>query len=355
MEFAETLYFHIFAWPRHPRSVTMTFLYNTDKLTIKMKKLRLLLVAVAIFAAGGLAAQTPGEVNAKYNEAVALIQQKDFKAAIPVLEQTVEMGLNAGDEASATVQSAQKLIPTCYFQYGLSLCRESRFEEALPVLNEALSYAELYQDVKVLANTKKLISQTYTALGANAFNNEQWDKAIEIFSKGYEANPTDTDLALYLAESYAMAGDYENGLKIYHDIVSLEERHSRYAEPAAKAREKIVYYQTLRAVDAAKAGNEPEVYAIVEDILSVDPSNPEANLLRIQTATNNKEWNRIIEWGEASAQAQTDEAFRSDIYFMLGAAYQNTEQKDAAIANYRKVTTGGNVAAAKAQIEVLSK
>lgn len=315
----------------------------------------MLLAAVAIFAVSGLSAQTVSEVNAKYNEAAALIQAKNFKDAIPVLEQTVEMGLNAGDEASATVQSAQKLIPTCYFQYGLALCRENRFEEALPVLDKAVSYAELYQDVKVLSNAKRLISQTYTALGANAFNSEQWDKAIEIFSKGYEANPTDTDLALYLAESYAMAGDYENGLKIYHDIVALEERHSRYAEPAAKAREKIVYYQTLRAVEAAKAGNEPEVYAIVEDILSVDPSNPEANLLRIQTATNNQEWSRIIEWGEASAQAQTDEAMRSDIYFMLGAAYQNTENKDAAIANYRKVTAGGNVAAAHEQINVLSK
>lgn len=320
-----------------------------------MKKLRLFLVAAAIFAASGLSAQTVGDVNAKYNEAAALIQQKNFKDAIPALEQVVEMGLDAGDDASATVQSAQKLIPTCYFQYGLALCKESRFEEALPVLDEAVSYAELYQDAKIMANAKKLISQTYTALGADAFNNEQWDKAIEIFSKGYEANPTDTNLALYLAESYALSGDYENGLEIYHDIVSLEDRHSRYAEPAAQAREKIVYYQTLRAVDAAKAGNEAEVYAVVEDILEVDPSNPEANLLRIQTATNNKEWGRIIEWGEESAKAQTDEAARSDIYFMLGAAYQNTEQKDAAISNYRKVTAGGNVAAAKTQIDVLSK
>ena len=58
-----------------------------------------------------------------------------------------------------------------------------------------MQYAELFQDVKVLGNSRKLISQTYTVMGADAFNNQQWDKAIEIFSKGYEANPTDTDLA----------------------------------------------------------------------------------------------------------------------------------------------------------------
>src|SRR5699024_1029441 len=151
-------------------------------------------------------------------------------------------------------------------------------------------------------NSRKLISQTYTVMGADAFNNQQWDKAIEIFSKGYEANPTDTDLALYLAESYAASGDYENGMKIYRDIVELESRHSRYKEPADAAREKIVYYQTIRASEAVEAGNIEEAYTILGDILSVDPDNAAASLMRIQVATNNKDWARVIEWGDAAAE-----------------------------------------------------
>lgn len=320
-----------------------------------MKKIKFLLAAAALFAATGLSAQTVSEVNTKYNEAAALIQAKDFGAAIPVLEQTIEMGLNAGADASATVQQAQKLLPTCYFQYGLSLCMQNRFDEALTVLDSAVQYAELFQDVKVLGNSRKLISQTYTVMGADAFNNQQWDKAIEIFSKGYEANPTDTDLALYLAESYAASGDYENGMKIYRDIVELESRHSRYKEPADAAREKIVYYQTIRASEAVEAGNIEEAYTILGDILSVDPDNAAASLMRIQVATNNKDWARVIEWGDAAAEAQTNTADRSDIYYMLGAAYQNSENKDAAVATYRKVTEGDNVANAKAQIEILTK
>ena len=49
-----------------------------------------MLAAAAIFAATGLSAQTVSEVNTKFNEAAALIQAKDFGAAIPVLEQTIE-------------------------------------------------------------------------------------------------------------------------------------------------------------------------------------------------------------------------------------------------------------------------
>lgn len=320
-----------------------------------MKKITFLLASLALFAVVDLSAQTVGEVNTKFNDAAALIQAKNYTQAIPVLEATVEMGLNAGEEASATVMQAQKLLPVCYFQSGLAMCRENRFDEALPLLEKALQYGELYQDVKTVGNAKKLMSQTYMAMGAGAFNNKEWAKAIEVFSKGYAANPTDTDLGLYLAESYAESGDYESGLKVYHDIVALEARNSRYQEAAAKAKAKIVYYQTIRAVDAATAGNAPLVYSITEDILSVEPVNPEANLLRIQTATNNKEWARVIEWGNAAAEAQSDANLKSSIYYMLGAAYQNSENKDAAIANYRKVTSGNNLADAKKQIELLSK
>ena len=336
--------------------MTAEHTHNTHNKTVeKMKKIKFLLAAAAIFAATGLSAQTVSEVNTKFNEAAALIQAKDFGAAIPVLEQTIEMGLNAGADASATVQQAQKLLPTCYFQYGLSLCKESRFDEALTVLDSAMQYAELFQDVKVLGNSRKLISQTYTVMGADAFNNQQWDKAIEIFSKGYEANPTDTDLALFLAESYAASGDYENGMKIYKDIVELESRHSRYKEPADAAREKMAYYQMLRAAEADEAGNADEVYEILGEVLAIDPTNPAASLMRIQVATNNQDWAHVIEWGEAAAAAQTDPADMSDIYFMLGAAYQNSENKDAAVATYRKVTEGSHVADAKAQIEILTK
>ena len=320
-----------------------------------MKKLKFVLAAACLLAVPTLSAQTVNDVNVKYNEAAALISEKNYEAAIPMLEEVVEMGLDAGADASATVQQAQKLIPQCYFQYGLSLCRSNRFEDALPVLEKAVAFAELYQDSKVLANSRKLMSQTYTAMGGDAFNNGDWAKAIAIFSKGYEANPTDTDLALYLAESYSASGDYENGIKVYTDIVALENRHSRYAEPAAKAREKIVYYQTIRASEAAQAGNSTDVYAIVEEILAVDPANPQAHMLRLQTAANNQDWARIIEWGSDAADAQTDNAARSDAYFMLGAAYQNSDNKDAAIASYKKVTAGNNVAAANTQIGLLSK
>lgn len=320
-----------------------------------MKKIKILLAAIAMFVAADLSAQTVNEVNAKYNEAVGLIQAKKYSEAIPVLEATVNMGLEVGVDAAATVTQAQKLIPTCYFQTGLSLCKEGKFEEALPVLDKAAMYAELYQDNKTLNNTRKLMSQTYTALGAVPFNAKEWAKAIEIFSKGYAANPTDAELGLFLAESYAESGDYENAMKVYNDIAALETRNARYAEVSAKAKDKISYYQLHRASDAAKNGKVQDAYVFISEILTSNPANPEANMLRVQLATNAQDWAKVIEWGNAAADAQTDPAKKSTVYYFMGAAQQNSANKDAAIANYRKVTAGPNVAEAKKQIDILSK
>lgn len=319
-----------------------------------MKRIKILLAALVMFAAADLSAQTVNDVNAKYNEAVTLIQNKQYQQAIPVLESVVNMGLDAGAEAAATVTQAQKLIPTCYFQYALSLARENKFEEALPVLDKAAMYAELYQDAKTLGNARKLMSQTYTALGAVPFNAKEWDKAIAIFSKGYEANPTDAELGLFLAESYAESGDFDNAMKVYNEIAALENRNARYAEVSAKAKDKISYYQLHRASEAAQKGNVQEAYGFIAEILASNPTNPEANMLRVQLATNAQDWAKVVEWGNAAADAQTDAGLKSTVNFLVGAANQNSGNKDAAIASYRKVVAGPSAADAKKQIEVLS-
>ena len=59
--------------------MTAEHTHNThNKTDEKMKKIKFLLAAAAIFAATGLSAQTVSEVNTKFNEAAALIQAKDF-------------------------------------------------------------------------------------------------------------------------------------------------------------------------------------------------------------------------------------------------------------------------------------
>lgn len=300
-------------------------------------------------------AQTPAEVVGKFNEAAALVTGGKYAEAIPVLNAVVDMGLKAGPDAMTTVQDAQKLLPACYFRTGLGDAKAGKLEDAINDFTKAMELGELHGDMASMNNAKTMISKVYTMMAANAFNSKDYVKAAEIFAKGYAANPTDTELGLNLAMSYCEMGEVTKGETIYKEIIALEERHSKYKDAAATAREKLSYYLMLDAAKAAKDGNNDDVFKIIDQVIAINPASPEANLMRLQTATNMKNWDMVIENGEAAAAAQTTPELKSEAYFLLGAAYQNKENKVKAIETYKKVVAGNKVATAKAQITALSK
>lgn len=309
---------------------------------------------VAIFAVSIVGAQTLDEVHAKYNEAAELVGAGKVAEAIPLLNQVVEMGVKAGPDAMETVTNAQKLLPKCHFRVGLGYAKAGKYAEAIAEMTKAAELGELHGDIPTMNNAKKVISTSYTAMATDAFNAKDYAKAAEIFAKGYAANPKDTALGLNLAMSYCEMGDAK-GYDIYKDIIALEATHSKYAEAAKTAKEKFAYYKMLEAAKAAEAKNADAVYALVDEILAVDPTNATAGMMALQTATNVKNFDKVIEMGEKVAASQTTPELKSDAYFLVGAAYQNKENKAEAIKTYQKVTAGGNVATAKAQIAALSK
>ena len=76
---------------------------------------------------------------------------------------------------------------------------------------------------------------------------------------------------------------------------------------------------------------------------------------KTQAYLTKKDYAKVIELGEAAAAAQPDETEKSDVYFILGAAYNAKEMKPQAIEALKKVTAGDNVAAAQKSVAELSK
>jgi tetratricopeptide (TPR) repeat protein len=322
-----------------------------------MKRVKMIVaIAVTFFAATNASAQTANDVIVKYNEAATLIKAKNYAAAIPLLETTVELGLAVGnEEALNIVQQAQNYLPTCYCNAGLALCNERKFTEAIQYLNKAANLSELYGDTSTGQRVASLLGKTYYIMGVDAFNANDFTKAIEMFALGYEANPTNTQLGLALAESYANSGDLDNGMRVYSEIAALETRHSRFAEAAKEAKSKMAEYMTIEASKMAKSGNIDEAYALIDRILAVDAENATALFLRLQWASNAKQYANVIKWGEQAAIAQTNPELKSTAYFLLGMAYQNSEKFDEAITQYGKVTDGQYVSTAKTQIAEIRK
>ncbi len=319
-----------------------------------MKKL--MFSVFALLAAVSLSAQ---DVTAVYNEAAAAYGAKDFAGAAAKFEQVIEQGIDNPDAASL-VATAKSALPRCYFMMGGMSFTSKDFDGALANFQKSVEVAERFGDMKQADKSKTWIANVYLAQGGDAFNSKDYLTAVAIFEKGYEADPDNTGLALNLAMSYSelfMASgnmeEYEKGMAVYEAIAA--KTHPKYAEHAAKAREMIQLYTNNMVAKLQGANDNDGIIAVADKMLEKNPESALAQKIRLQAYAGKKDYAKVIELGETAAAAQTDEADKSLMYLLLGAAYNAREMKPQAIEAFQKVTAGDAVESAKAALSELQK
>lgn len=326
-----------------------------------VQKISLSLFAFSVMLASGsnfAFAQTEvsiDQVNEKFNEAGTLIQNKQYAEAIPVLEQVIDLALEAGEEAVPTLTQVQKLLPKMYFQVGVEQIRQKAYEPAVATLLKTEELADLYGDIVTMRQSSRLISNAYMAMGIDSFNSKDYAKALQVFSLGYKQDPQNVQLALYTAKSYAELDSIMRAADIYDEVIAAGAANSKFAEQAASALSDLETYMLIAAVKAAQANELDKVITFTDRIIAVNPVHPESNLLVIQVANNLKRYDTVISRALSAADAQIDAAKRSEIYLMLGVAYQNRDNKTKALEYLAKVTDGPKVTEAKAIITELNK
>ncbi len=317
-----------------------------------MKTLKVMLVATALLLGLNTAqAQTLEEAQTKYTEAMGLVKAKDYSNAATMLDEAMNIGFELGDEGLDIVKEIQKILPKVYIYGGVEKLRKSDFQSAITELTSAFELADLYGDITTARQASRAISGAYQAMGAEAFNNKDYQTALTSFSKGYEQDPSNIKLALLTAKSYAELNKIDTAFAIYNDIIKTGTENSKFEAEAAEAKNEITTYSLVAISAAAEAKNLDEVLRIA----ALAPESPEVALMSMQVANNNNKYDVIIANAEAAAEKQVDDAQKSDIYYMLGVAYNNTQNFDKAIAALSKVTAGNNVSAAKTLITELKK
>lgn len=312
-----------------------------------MKKL--LVLAIVLLAAGSLSAQ---DVTAIYNEAGAAYNAKDFAGAAAKFEQVIEQGMD-NEDAASQVATAKKTLPTCYFMMGGGAIRTKKYDEALKNFTKSAELAELYGDMSQMAKANGWVAKIYQIQGGEAFNNKDYATAASVFEKGYKADPDNTAMALNLAMSYCEMGEYEKGMDIYEAIAA--KTHPKYADDVAKAKEMMALYTNNKVATLQGTNDFDGIIAMADVQLEKNPASALFQKVRLQAYASKKDFNKVIELGQAAADAQTDPEDKSLMYLTLGAAYNAKEMKPQAIAAFQKVTAGPAVESAKAALAELTK
>ena len=307
------------------------------------------MTVVALMGATTLFAQT--DVVATFQQGVANAKTANYTEAIAQFQDVIDAGWDI-DEPDANQQRAiavsKKFIVTCYNKMGVAAINAKEYEAAVANFTEAANLAELYEDVAAMNKNRTLIGQVYEVQGADAFNANDYATAIAVFSKGFEADPRNTSMALNLAESYFKSDMYQEGMKVCTKIASLNP--DKYAEAIAEAQSKMDMYINNEVAKLQMANDYDGIIAMAEQLDDVAM----AAKITMQAYYGKKDFNKMIELSTAALEAQTTDEGRSDIYYLLGVAYNEKEQFDQAVAAMKNVVAGNNVANAQAVIAALT-
>lgn len=315
-----------------------------------MKKI---LLSVATFLiVGVVSAQTADEVNTKFNEAATLLQAKNYKAAIPVLEETIKMAKTSEEDVASTLAEAQKHLISSYTNLGASDAKAKNYEGALDDLQKASALALETKNSAAQGKANNMIAAIYTLQGNEKVAASEFEAAAALYDKAVAINDKNTKNILTAAQVHAKAGNLEKAGTYYESLIELGKSHSKYAEDAQKAKDAY----TIDLMNTAASATEFEVAeGAMNKVLAFDAENASALANLVKIANNFKKYDVVIANASKAITAQVDAVEKANLNFLLGAAYEIKQDKDKAIAAYKLVTSGDKADAAKKQIEALSK
>ena len=307
------------------------------------------MTVVALMGATSLFAQS--DIVALFSQGLGNAKAGNFTEAIAQFQEVIDASWDI-EEPDANQQKAitgsKKFIVTCYNKLGVAAFNAKNYDEAIENFTMAADAAEMFDNVVDMNKNRTYVGQMYQAKGADAFNSEDYATAIAVFSKGYEADPRNTDMALNLAESYFKSDMYQEGMKICTKISQLNAE--KFGEAIAAAQAKMDMYTNNQVAKLQMANDYDGIIAMAEQL---DDAAMAAKIT-MQAYYGKKDFNKMIELATAALEAQVTDEGRSDINYLLGDAYNEKEMFDQAIAAMKNVTAGNNVANAQAVIEALT-
>lgn len=315
-----------------------------------MKKL--LISALALFVVGSVAAQEG--LGETFNKAVAAYNSKDYASAASAFEALIDQGIDSDDvDVQGWVATAKKSIPVCYYMLGGMAAQRGDFNTAIENFTKSADKAALYGDLQQERKSNMWVATIYKKWGETPFNEKNYAEAAEIFAKGYAADPKNMEMANFLGICYCELGDFQKGLVIFNEIASQD--NPKYAEDVVKVKENIKLYTNNRIAKLQGENDFDGIIAVADEMLAVNLQDALAQKIRLQALFDKKDYAGVIASAEEAAAVQTDEEERSDVYFILGAAYNARTMPQQAIDALSKVTAGANVAAAQKTVAQLKE
>jgi tetratricopeptide (TPR) repeat protein len=311
---------------------------------------KLFMTVVALMGATTLFAQS--DIVATFQQAVANAKAKNYTEAIDQFQSIIDESWDIEEpdaNQQKAIMGAKKFIVTCYSNMGNAAAASGDYATAIENFTIAAETAYLYDDVAAMNKNNALVGQVYQAQGADAFNNGDYATAIDVFSKGFAADPRNTDMGLNLARSYFNSDRYEEGMGVCRKIAALNpEKFGEAVETAKQLMNDNTNNQIVKLTEANDFDGIILLAGSLEDAAL-------AQKVIMQAYYNKKDFAKMVELSKAALEAQATDEGRSDIHYLTGVAYYESDNFEAAKAELLNVTAGDYVEVAKSLVASMAE
>jgi tetratricopeptide (TPR) repeat protein len=294
--------------------------------------------------------QTLDDAGAAFNQGIQFSKDGNYAEALKSYEQTIKICTQVGDDGMELQIKAEQQLPGTYFNVAKGLYEAKNYTEAITNFEKALQYANQMGETKTADASNTYLAGIYYSMGNADLKSEAFDSAIEKYNKSLTYKST------YYKSYYGLGLVY----KKQENLPLMKENLDKAVSMAGDDTKTIGNAKDAATSAYQKAGAlalQSGKYSVaVENLLaSQEYNNTEPRTYFYLAVAYNglSKWDDAIASANKALELQTED--KSDIYFELGKAQENKGDKASACENYKKVTGGNNVAAAKYQIEQVLK
>jgi tetratricopeptide (TPR) repeat protein len=315
-----------------------------------MKFSKIFALIALVTASNFLIAQTLDDAGAAFNAGIQFSKDLKYAEAAASYEQTINICKQVGDDGMELQIKAEQQLPGTYFNLAKSFFDAKNYNEAIPNFEKALQYADQMGETKTADASKTYLAGIYYAQGNADLKADALATAIEKYNKSLSYKPE------YYKSFYGLGLVY----KKQENLPLMKENLDKVISLAGDDAKTIGNAKDAATSAYQKAGalalQSNKYTAAVENLLAsqeYDNTEPRTWFYLAIAYNGQSKWDDAIAAATKALELQTED--KSDIYFELAKAQENKGDKATACANYKNVTGGNNVAAAKYQIETVLK
>lgn len=315
-----------------------------------MKRIKIFALIMMASLASNSFAQTLDDAGAAFNQGLQFSKDAKYAEALAAYEQTISICTQVGDDGMELQIKAEQQLPGTYFNLAKGLYESKNYPDAIANFEKSIQYANQMGETKTADASSTYLAGIYTSMANTDLKNEVLDQAVMKYNKALQYKPA------YYKAYYGLGLVYKKQENLPFMKAALDTVIAMAGDDAktiGNARDAAMSaFQKAGAI--ALQGN--KYGPAIENLnasLEYNDAEPRTYYYLAIAYNGISNWDDAITAANKALEFQTED--KSDIYFELGKSYEKKGENAASCENYKKVTGGNNVAAAKYQMQTVLK